>query len=178
MLIRDKETFFYTTVEGWMAPIELGYLYDSVYSLNDGDIAVEVGCHRGRSSTAMATAIRDSGKDITLYCIDSFLWEETHHDTFMKNMEGFDIRVIKSESVEAAKLFRNESIKFLFLDADHSYEAVKKDIDAWLPKIKIGGIFSGHDYTKDYEGVIPAVTEKIGHIELRPVSIWEYVKTR
>jgi predicted O-methyltransferase YrrM len=47
---------------------------------------------------------------------------------------------------EAYKLFEDESIDFLFIDADHSFEAVKKDLKLWYPKVKTGGIIAGHDY--------------------------------
>jgi predicted O-methyltransferase YrrM len=169
-------SFFYTPIKGWMAPIELGYLYDKVYNLKENDIVVEVGCYRGRSSFAIATAIKDSGKNINLFCVDSFLWSEDQYDIFVNNMKDFNIKVLRSESVIAAKQFKDESISFLFLDADHYYKAVILDIEAWLPKIKIGGIFAGHDYTKGYQGVIPAVKEKFGNIKESPISIWEHQK--
>jgi len=35
---------------------------------------------------------------------------------------------------------------FVFLDADHSYEGCKADIEAWSPKVKPGGWLGGHDY--------------------------------
>lgn len=65
-------------------------------------------------------------------------------------------------SVEVAKWIQNESVDFVFIDANHKYEFVKEDIKTWYPKVRKGGILSGHDY---YEfksgrgGVIPAVNE-------------------
>jgi predicted O-methyltransferase YrrM len=53
---------------------------------------------------------------------------------------------IRMASVNAAKLFPDNSIDIVFIDACHEYECVKEDINAWLPKIKKGGIISGHDY--------------------------------
>ena len=62
-------------------------------------------------------------------------------------------------SWEAASHYKDGSLDAVFIDADHSYESVRKDIDAWLPKVKIGGYIAGHDFTPVYEGVIRAVTE-------------------
>lgn len=60
------------------------------------------------------------------------------------------VRFIKRLSVEACHLFEDEYFDFIYLDADHSYEGVKKDLEAWWPKVKYGGILAGHDYMKDY----------------------------
>jgi predicted O-methyltransferase YrrM len=53
-------------------------------------------------------------------------------------------------------------VDFVFIDADHEYDSVVKDINAWLPKIKQGGIISGHDYFNPC-GVKKAVDEKFGN---------------
>jgi hypothetical protein len=39
-----------------------------------------------------------------------------------------------------------KSLDFVFIDADHGYEGCLRDLRAWYPKVKPGGIFSGHDY--------------------------------
>lgn len=54
--------------------------------------------------------------------------------------------IIRNFSVEAASLFDDESVDCIFLDGDHRYEAVLKDLEAWLPKLKNGGLMIGDDY--------------------------------
>jgi len=54
--------------------------------------------------------------------------------------------ILRLPSVEAAKLVPDESLDFVFIDADHSYEGCSSDIQAWLPKLKADGILAGHDY--------------------------------
>lgn len=49
-------------------------------------------------------------------------------------------------SIEAASTIADGSLDLVFLDADHSYDAVKADLAAWLPKMKLGGWIGGHDY--------------------------------
>jgi len=56
------------------------------------------------------------------------------------------LRVLRMFSVVAAKLFPNGYFNMVYIDADHSYSAVAQDIEAWLPKVKIGGLLGGHDY--------------------------------
>jgi hypothetical protein len=39
----------------------------------------------------------------------------------------------------------NKEIDYLFIDGDHTYEAVKRDFEDWYPYVKNGGIISIHD---------------------------------
>jgi hypothetical protein len=54
--------------------------------------------------------------------------------------------IIIKTSEEANILFEDESLDFVFIDANHTYDYVKQDLNLWYPKVKKGGIFSGHDY--------------------------------
>jgi hypothetical protein len=65
--------------------------------------------------------------------------------------------IIKNYSVNAAKQISDDSLNFVFIDGDHSYEGVRNDIIAWLPKIKKGGYIIGHDI--HFDSVKTAVTE-------------------
>jgi hypothetical protein len=49
-------------------------------------------------------------------------------------------------SLNAAAGYEDEYFDWVYLDADHTYEAVKADIAAWWPKVASGGVLSGHDY--------------------------------
>jgi hypothetical protein len=55
-------------------------------------------------------------------------------------------QVRQEESVLAARRFADNSLDFVFLDANHSFTGVSADIVAWWPKIKPGGWLCGHDY--------------------------------
>jgi hypothetical protein len=50
-------------------------------------------------------------------------------------------------------------VDFLFIDANHTYEFVRNDIQMWLPKMKPGSVMAGHDYNMSHPGVIQAVNE-------------------
>lgn len=60
-------------------------------------------------------------------------------------------------------MFEDDYFDFIYIDADHTYEAVKSDLESWYPKLKKGGIMSGHDYvevtTSVPFGVVQAVNE-------------------
>jgi predicted O-methyltransferase YrrM len=82
---------------------------------------------------------------------------------FIKEVVGpYDNRVMPLQmlSIHAAELFMEESFDFIFIDANHGYEFVKEDSNAWWPKLKIGGLMCGDDYqNKPTHGVIQAVDE-------------------
>lgn len=65
-----------------------------------------------------------------------------------KNLKKFGKRVVmlREESVNAADKFEDESVDFIFVDGDHSYDATLSDCMRYYPKLKKGGIFCGHDY--------------------------------
>lgn len=66
----------------------------------------------------------------------------------------------RAYSAEVAPYYEDESLDYVFIDGDHSYEGVKLDISLWLPKIKPGGWIGGHDYGHEkLPGVQKAVDE-------------------
>jgi len=80
-----------------------------------------------------------------------------------------NVKIVKMTSSEASKLFEDEYFDWIYIDADHSYEGVKKDISMWWPKLKKGGLFSGHDFDPSHNdsnyvkyGVKRAVEEFFG----------------
>ena len=76
----------------------------------------------------------------------------------------------------AAATYPDQSLDFVFLDADHDYESVKADIAAWLPKVKPGGILAGHDYMCGWPGVDRAVAEAFNAVTFQDNS-WMVILT-
>jgi len=131
-------------------------------ALNENTEMVEVGSFCGISSELFALHV----KKIT--CVD--LWasygeidqpELTEAEkTFDKlTLEYPNILKVKSDSVLAAKNFADKSLDFVYIDASHAYEDVKKDILAWKLKVKDGGIIAGHDIS--FSSVLKAVEETL-----------------
>lgn len=82
--------------------------------------------------------------------------------------------LLRMNTVDAAAHFPDGHFDFVFIDADHTYEGVRSDIAAWLPKIRPGGTMLGHDWNrKDFPGVIRAVEEWFGGPDLlHPDHVW------
>jgi hypothetical protein len=85
-------------------------------------------------------------------------------DLYLKVKSRFSnnskIKIIRDKSINAAKMFDDEYFDFIYIDGDHSYEAVLADLLAWYPKLKKFGVMCGDDYGHiSGHGVIKAVTE-------------------
>jgi hypothetical protein len=73
-------------------------------------------------------------------------------------------KLIRGDANDMADIFDDDDVfDFVYLDGDHSYEAVSKELPVWFKKVKKGGIFAGHDYSNripdKYPGVKSAVDE-------------------
>src|SRR5262249_23492137 len=90
--------------------------------------------------------------------------EEASSDLFsvfsqnVKRVNGQHIvKPLAMPSLEASRLFADESLDLVFIDANHGYSHVKQDIRAWLPKVKVGGILCGHDCDTSYIQLDPGL---------------------
>lgn len=90
----------------------------------------------------------------------------------LRSMESNSCRLLIEPSAKAHRHVENGWADFIFIDAAHSYDAVKSDIAAWLPKLRVGGWFGGHDYHEAFPGVIRAVDESFPHVDILDGWIW------
>jgi cephalosporin hydroxylase len=167
---------FYNKIHGWF---DFQNLYTKMVNDHaDNSHFVEVGAFYGKSAAYMAVEIANSKKQIKFDVVDTWrgspehqkgAWdyksdmvEDTAFEVFKQNMspaEGY-YNPVKLASTEAAKLYADGSLDFVFIDAAHEYESVKEDIEAWYPKVKPGGYIGGHDYVVGKYGVYRAVDER------------------
>lgn len=121
---------------------------------------VEVGVFRGEFSEHILRIWRGR----RLWMVDPWRplddYEEAHdHEDnrceALRRVEPYGERAcpVRETSQKAAALLPN-GLDFVYLDANHSYEAVKADLAAWYPKIKRGGLFAGDDYGHTPEQVV------------------------
>lgn len=143
------------------SPIEIpNYGRDQLAELfNELDFKtiVEVGVCAGEYSEVICRA----NPQATIYGVDPFISYDEYKDyQLSKTINAYhakaqaleqkypNYRLIQAMSVDAAKYFADGSIDAVYIDANHRFEFVVADIHAWLPKIRKGGIISGHDYSK------------------------------
>ena len=138
-------------------------------------------------SQTLKRVMKVQGKMISQYWAVDF-WKFTNHWNYRHiTQEVWDARyfyacklmfwfpqlhVVRMSSVEASKIFPKHHFDLVFIDADHTYEHVMADIEAWLPLVKSGGLLTGHDYGGRKVGVKQAVDEYFDNIKVAEPEVW------
>ena len=84
--------------------------------------------------------------------------QEMHDGRFKSVKERFRsfgdrAKIIRKNSEEGHKTYKDNFFDFIYIDANHEYEHIVNDLNWWYPKLKVGGLFAGHDYVdKVHEG--------------------------
>ena len=136
-----------------MSEAEIKELWKQARSLGRGKVFVEIGTLNGGSVLVLDSV------GANVYTIDRNK-VELPLGTF---------NVIIGESTEVAQSWKL-GIDLLFIDADHSFEAVEDDIKAWLPHVVPQGIILFHDYDS-HRGVTLAVHEAIENKLIQPLKL-------
>jgi predicted O-methyltransferase YrrM len=160
----------YQDIDGWF---NHQAAYDFLLSqVPEGGTFVELGAWLGKSSaylcdkaTHQNITIVDTwkGSPNELNTTHKLATEVDIYDLFVENMGERKYKAIRATSKAAARKFKAESLDVVFIDLTHTYEAVKEDIQLWLPKVKKGGYIAGDDYHENWKGVIQAVDELLPH---------------
>ncbi len=164
-------------IDGWMSPVELEFLGKIAQSK---DKIIEIGSYKGRSTRALC----DNARGIVIavdpwagpYITDkeSVLFDQAKSwDEFQRNLADVpNLTIFRGYFEEFCKQNTDTDFDFIFIDGDHRYDSVIRDIYASLKLLRRGGILAGHDYTHpDWPGVKRAVDELFPKAEIIK-SIW------
>lgn len=147
-------------------------------SQSDRRTIVEIGSLFGLS----AQALLEGNDDSVVYCIDNFKWNpiglsSKRHEMMLKNNLRYFINkgrvtVLKGSSTNISVDEIKGEVLLTFIDGDHSYEAVKNDIN-FAVSLK-SDFICGDDY--HFEGVKKAVNEIFGqsNFEVFNNTMWIY----
>lgn len=143
-------------------------------------IAAEIGVRRGDHALGILEIFNVN----KLYLIDHFLPYQDHKFFKTEEDQSRNLKILKERinpflnlnkveliidsSENANKLFKDEFFDFIYIDASHDYESVKKDLLIWWKKVKKNGVLSGHDYK--ISGVNIALKEFIKELNLKLTS--------
>lgn len=165
-------------ISGWMTPAELQFLYENAQKMES---ILEIGSWKGRSTHALLSGCK--GK---VTAVDHFKGSEgeaeAHREAlgddspvykeFMRNVGSFsNLEVLKMSSEEAKKVLGDKKFDMIFIDAEHTYEGVRKDIVLWKDNAKV--LLCGHDYCLPWPSVMQAVDSSLKKTGVMPNgSIW------
>jgi hypothetical protein len=131
-----------------------------------GSVGAEIGVFKGAFSEKLLKATKAK----KLYLIDPWVsrtedaydkaWygktnsDQAMMDTICKGVrrrfaaeiEAGTVEILRMESSKAAAMIPDESLDFVYIDGDHSYEGVRDDLANYLPKVRAGGLICGDDY--------------------------------
>lgn len=163
------------------------WLIDMIHE-NGFTIGAEIGCANGATTHRVLRYC----KQLRLYAVDK--WEKIDGslpEAGQVGMENWDpkkgfirfssvtmpyqdrLTVLRGDSVKMAEKVEDGSLDFVFIDADHRYDAVRGDIIAWSAKVRKGGIVCGHDFKPSrFPGVVRAVHELFTDYKEEGNTVW------
>lgn len=160
------------------------------------DLGFTVGAEIGVAEGLYSEILIRKNPNLKLYLVDA--WEQypgykdeseaiqiKNYREVKERIKPYNCHMIRDFSMNAVKRFADESLDFVYIDANHDYQHVKEDIKEWSKKVKKGGIIAGHDYgNRRVYGVVDAVNDWVKEQKIHPLIIlnknavksWMYIK--
>jgi predicted O-methyltransferase YrrM len=147
------------SIDGWLSDAQGCALFRAAAATTGRGRIVEIGSWKGRSTAWLAAGARLAGA--TVHAVDPHVG--SREDPGAATLAAFrdnlarvgliaHVEPLVMTSTEAARVI-DGPVELLFLDGDHSYDAVRRDAELWLPKLVVGGTVMFHDVgAAGYEG--------------------------
>jgi predicted O-methyltransferase YrrM len=174
-------------IEGWMSENELQWLYERG---KEHAFIAEIGCWFGRSTHALLSGNEKNKNaiDRKVYVIDTFKGSPSepiaHAAAKTQNVQGEfkhncgmfgNLVLFPGSSLDYVRAFSDGDLDMVFIDGEHTKEALLADLKAWVPKVRLCGLISGHD--RMWPGVKEALVEFFGVMPAKAVDgIWAIQK--
>ncbi len=152
------------SIQGWF---DFKDIYQSAAkSFPDGAVFVEAGTWLGKSTIYLAEQLRANNKKIKIWAVDTFAGADTcefHVETvkshggsiltqFWQNVKDCGVEdyilPICSKSEDCLDKIPEKEFDFVFLDSDHTFDVVTKELKLFWPRLKTGGVIGGHDFNQ------------------------------
>lgn len=160
-------------------------------SLDRNVVGLEIGICKGEN---IVHFFEQTNRIDKIHCIDPYLpymdWVgpvtqedmDLWYDITMKNFAPYMDKIVmyKDTSDNCVSKFKDEQFDYIFIDGDHSYEGVIKDLYNYYDKLRVGGIFSGHDINlPDVQRALKEFRSIKGiekEMKFTDVNVWYWVK--
>ena len=137
------------------------------------ECVMEVGVSKGKNLNNIVLhgdPTMTIGMDLWYKSENNPWWSQEKQDRFFASAlnvrdswikQGKMVLILKADSHNYVHRLKNEWFDMVYIDTDHRYENTKQDLSEWHSKVKVGGLFCGHDYTHNNSrwGVVEAVDE-------------------
>ena len=132
------------------------YALPEIFAALGFKVGAEIGVEEGVYSARLCRKI----PGLKLYSIDAWLVhgdyqdhvDQDRLDRFYKNTQErlapYDCEIIRKFSMDAVDDFEDGSLDFVYIDGNHRFIGIARDIDGWEKKVRVGGIVAGHDYRR------------------------------
>jgi hypothetical protein len=169
------------------SPIEIPnqgrYMLGTLFRDLDYRVGAEIGVEGGLFSKTLLSF----HPKLELFCIDTWQKYDGYIDPIndkdlssifldaQERLKGYNVHFIKDFSMSAVKKFKDNSLDFVYIDANHNLPYVMDDIIQWEKKVRPGGIVAGHDYVKGSarRPTVLRVVEAVNwYTELKPIKTW------
>lgn len=166
-------------VKGFLHPAE----FEKLIELAVNKEVLEIGSFMGLSAYGMACVAK------SVLCVDTFMANSAgqHQLDTLQTLLAFDEAVLRFSNVRrfvgtseraSGSFSVSKDFDLIFLDAMHTYEDVKADIERWWPRVRVGGLMVFHDYGHSaFPGVKQAVDERFGPQQDVVVTLMWMTKT-
>jgi predicted O-methyltransferase YrrM len=123
-----------------------------------GELNFNLGAEIGVRQGLHAETLCQANPNLKLYCID--LWkaydgyaehsreQEQFYKEAKERLAPYSCIFMRAFSMDAVKVFENESLDFVYIDGGHDFKNVANDVVEWEKKVRKGGIVYGHDYKR------------------------------
>jgi len=117
-------------------------------------VGVELGVEQGLFTEVLAK----SNPEAKIYAIDAWEAYRGYRDHVSQSklsdfyleanrrVRDLNVELVVAFSMDALEQFDDESLDFVYIDANHELPYVIRDIIEWSKKVRKGGVVSGHDY--------------------------------
>lgn len=146
------------------------------------ELNFKVGAEIGVRQGFFSKVICDANPGLKMHCIDpwapysrtSQARQDRYFGKAQRILSGHDVTFIKKKSMDAIIDFPNRFFDFVYIDGLHDFDSVVMDLIHWVPKVKRGGIVSGHDFKFNFnDGIIQAVE---AYTRSHNINLW-YITT-
>jgi predicted O-methyltransferase YrrM len=151
------------------------FLYDLSLRCKGAGAVVEIGTDAGKSTIALAYAQQTRG-GAPIHTIDIVEHAEIEANLARANVSAFVNRIVRSSREVAASW--SAPIELLWIDGDHGFNGVSKDIECWADKVLPGGFMAFHDYPSQGGKVLGSVGRAVYAKVLSRPDLWRVIADR